>query len=121
MSEFSAEEQKAAEDVYAYAANLMVHRDQNNYQVKTALMERGLDEASAEIVISNLEVQIEEARKKRANKDMLYGALWCVGGTVITVATYSAASNGGGRYFVAWGAIIFGAIQFFKGLANSMK
>lgn len=121
MSEFTAEQQKAAEDIYTYAAGLMVQRDQNAYQVKVALLARGLDEASADIVISNLELQIEEARKKRANKDMLYGALWCIGGTVITVATYSAASNGGGRYFVAWGAILYGAIQFFKGLNNSMK
>lgn len=48
---------------------------------------------------------------------MLYGALWCIGGIVITVVTYSAAS-GGGTYVVAWGAIIFGFIQFVKGLSN---
>lgn len=46
---------------------------------------------------------------------MLYGALWCIGGLVVTALTYSAASDGG-TYVVAWGAVLFGAIQFFKGV-----
>jgi hypothetical protein len=53
-----------------------------------------------------------------AKKNMLYGALWCIGGIVVTAVTYSASSDGG-RYVVAWGAIVFGAIQFFRGLMHS--
>ena len=48
---------------------------------------------------------------------MLYGGLWCGGGILVTVVTYCAAS-GGGTYVVAWGAIVFGAIRFFQGLAG---
>jgi hypothetical protein len=48
---------------------------------------------------------------------MLVGALICIVGVVITVGSYMAAGNGGG-YVVAWGAIVFGAIRFFKGLAE---
>jgi hypothetical protein len=48
-------------------------------------------------------------------KNMLVGALFCMGGIAITAMTYDAASDGG-SYFVFYGAIIFGAIQFFKGL-----
>jgi hypothetical protein len=48
-------------------------------------------------------------------KNMLVGALFCIIGIAITAATFSAASQGG-SYFVCYGAIIFGAIQFFKGL-----
>ncbi|MCA1727084.1 MAG: HEAT repeat domain-containing protein [Actinobacteria bacterium] len=33
-------------------------------------------------------------------------------GTLVTVITYSRAREGGGRYFVAWGAILFGALGF---------
>jgi hypothetical protein len=61
----------------------------------------------------------ETARVTKASggKNMLYGALWCIGGIIVTAATYSSAvSSGGGRYFVAWGAIIFGGIQFLQGL-----
>ena len=51
-------------------------------------------------------------------RNMGYGALWCLGGTAVSVYTYedAATSPGGGHYFVAWGAVIFGGIQFIKGL-----
>ena len=48
---------------------------------------------------------------------MLHGALWCGGGILVTGITYLAAS-GGGTYFLAWGAIVFGAIQFFHGYSG---
>jgi hypothetical protein len=56
-----------------------------------------------------------EVTKAMGGKNMLYGALWCIGGIVVTVATLSAASSGG-TYVVAWGAVIFGGLQFFQGL-----
>ena len=55
----------------------------------------------------------------QGGKNMLYGALWCIGGTMVTLATYSAA-QGGGRYLVAWGAILFGAIQFLIGAGQAI-
>jgi hypothetical protein len=64
--------------------------------------------------------KVEEARTSDGSgmRNMVVGGLWCVGGIVVTAVTYSAAASSptGGRYFVAWGAIVFGAIQFFKGL-----
>ena len=48
---------------------------------------------------------------------MIMGAVICLVGIAITVGTYTAA-EGGGSYMVAWGAIIFGAVQFFRGLMN---
>jgi len=48
-------------------------------------------------------------------RNMAIGGVICLIGIVVTAATYSAASNGG-HYVVAWGAIAFGALQFFKGL-----
>lgn len=49
---------------------------------------------------------------------MFHGAIWCIGGILVTFVTYAAAANspGGGTYIVAWGAIIFGARRFFQGL-----
>jgi hypothetical protein len=41
-------------------------------------------------------------------------------GIAITVGTYMAAANGG-TYFVAWGAILFGGIRFFKALAGKLS
>jgi hypothetical protein len=49
--------------------------------------------------------------------DMVLGALICLGGILISTISYSAAS-GGGTYVVATGAIVFGMIRFFKGVAS---
>lgn len=52
--------------------------------------------------------------------DMLRGGITFVIGLVITIWTYASALNGG-VYVVAWGAIIFGAIRFFRGMSNIGK
>lgn len=93
-----------------YAANLLVKEKKSATETKNALIAQGLDEESASVVVSNLEQQIKDAKKERANKDMLYGALWCIGGIVATVADFG---------YIFWGAIVFGAIQFIKGAASS--
>jgi hypothetical protein len=48
-------------------------------------------------------------------RNMAIGAVVCLIGIAVTAGTYSAASSGG-HYVVAWGAIVFGAFQFLKGL-----
>jgi len=58
--------------------------------------------------------------KERGKKNMLYGALWFIGGLVVTGATYAAAS-GGGTYVVAFGAVIYGAGQFIRGVLEYNK
>jgi len=102
--------QEAVNQIYDYAANLLVNENKSATETKNALIDQGLDEESATIVVSNLEQQIKDAKKERANKDMLYGALWCIGGIVATVADIG---------YIFWGAIVFGGYQFFKGLSNS--
>jgi hypothetical protein len=103
-------DQEIINQTYSYAANLLVHEKKTPEAVKTSLQERGLDAATAAIVVDRLQEQIQTAKKEAANKDMLYGALWCVGGIIATAAHIG---------FIFWGAIIFGAVQFFKGVANS--
>ncbi len=50
---------------------------------------------------------------------MFYGAFWCIGGIAVTVLTYqTAADMGGSRFIIAWGAILFGAIQFLRGVTR---
>lgn len=45
-------------------------------------------------------------------KHMIYGLLWFAGGSLITFVTLQS----GNRVIVAWGAILWGIIDFFKGL-----
>ncbi len=56
----------------------------------------------------------------KAANQMGIGLLVCLIGTGITLVTYSVATSGtgGGRYLIAWGVILFGAIQFVIGLSN---
>ena len=48
-------------------------------------------------------------------RKMFFGALWAIGGTIATAVSYNSAS-GGGKYFIFWGAILFGAVDFLIGL-----
>ncbi len=73
------------------------------------------------------EIQIAGASglsaKAIGKKNLVRGLLWLVGGILVTAVTYSmaASSSTGGTYFVAWGAIIFGGIQFVKGLISYLS
>lgn len=52
------------------------------------------------------------AARDAAKQNMLIGALWCAGGTAVTLVTLSS----GGRGIIAWGAILYGGIRFVRGL-----
>jgi len=110
MEHKESENQQADDQIYDYAANLLVKENKSPSEVKKALIEEGIDEESASIIVDSLETQINKIRKEQANKDMLYGALWCVGGIVMTVADVG---------YIFWGAIVFGGYQFLKGAMNS--
>jgi hypothetical protein len=114
--------EEIVQGVYADAAQQM-HRGVPYPQIEANLVAQGLPAESAAIVVQNLREARLKAVHAAGGKNMLYGALWCAGGTVLTVATLAAAvaKEGGGTYVVAWGAIIFGAIQFFRGLFQSME
>ena len=102
------------EAVYAFAAERM-KAGASNRTVIDELIEKGLDQESATIVVNNLSSARGEAARSQGMKHLIFGSLWAIGGTAVTVATYSAAS-GGGRYVVAWGAIVFGAVEAISGL-----
>ena len=63
----------------------------------------------------------KQAAGKRGRVQMAIGAVLAVVGVIITAVTYSNASSNpsGGRYFVAYGPIIFGLLLFFQGFAAS--
>jgi hypothetical protein len=111
--------QVAVEQLYKYIIE-QLKQGNNRYQIKEDLEKQGHHPETISRLVDHAFEAHESTKSEGGSKDMLYGALWCIGGIIVTAVTYSAAS-GGGRYFVAWGAIIFGGIQFFKGLANSMN
>lgn len=67
-------------------------------------------------------VQPRRASGANHTGQMLAGGAICLVGIVVTAGTYLAASaGGGGRYTIAWGAIVFGGIRFFQGLTGMMS
>lgn len=46
------------------------------------------------------------------------GALWFAGGGLVTALSYAGA---GGKFFIAWGAVLFGAFQLLRGLADYVR
>lgn len=69
--------------------------------------ERGLDR----------DIQANMQRDKNRS-DAFIGALICFAGIMVTIVSYSSASEGGGRYMVAWGAILFGGIRTVRGMMS---
>jgi lipoprotein-releasing system permease protein len=61
------------------------------------------------------------ARKRAGRHKMIVGSLWVVAGAALTVATYRMEDAGGGTFIVAFGAIVFGAINAAWGLAESLE
>lgn len=132
MSELTPEEQKAIEDLPEAVAYKLA-RGENKGKIVKELMKQGWPKESAVRFVDRVEQDLKqyveqyknspEGRRVMASKykrRMLYGALWAVGGTLVTTITYSAAS-GGGVYIIAWGAILFGIIDFFVGLFGWLK
>lgn len=58
----------------------------------------------------------EKAYASAAFDNARTGALWFAGGGLLTAVSYAAAGSGG-KYSIAWGAVLFGGIQLLRGLA----
>ena len=108
---------RAVQAIFTFAAQQMrdgVPRD----RIESMLVEQGLDPKSASTVVNRVDQMRASAMSRAGTRNMLVGAAWCIGGIVVTVMTIQAASQAGGTVVVAWGAILFGAIQFIRGLAQ---
>lgn len=116
------EQQQMVRAVYMYAAEQM-KAGISDAGIIRQLEERGLDNQSARTVVEQLSAARYEALRKAAQRDMMVGGLFCIGGILITAISYSSAASSptGGSYVVTWGAIIFGAIQFFRGWSRSQQ
>jgi hypothetical protein len=106
------EVQEIQQKIYQFIVNALVNEKKANYEVVKELVEMGISETTANEIVDEIEFQIQTEKVKRGKRDMLFGALWCIGGTLLTL------SNIG---YVFWGAIVFGAYQFIRGAVNSQR
>ncbi|GEM_PF-1058896 len=111
--------------IYNYTFRQIVDWNKNPEKVKQKLLSKGLSVKEADVIIEHIlqqrneiekdKVAQRETKKEKANRDMLFGLLWLVGGIIVTYVSYLISFGG---YIITWGAILFGAIQFLKGLFN---
>lgn len=109
MEQEQQEQQELFQKLYNYTANLIINEGKSTSQAKLILIEQGINEETASILVDKIDEQIKESKNKSAKKDMIYGGLWCVGGLIGTLS---------GIGLVFWGAILFGAFQFFRGVGK---
>lgn len=67
-------------------------------------------EADADELMAN---ELVRRRRAEANRQMVHGSLWFVGGLGLTMWTLAAQPGGRGAVFI--GAIVVGLIKFFRG------
>ena len=104
------------QDAYKRAANMMqagVAKD----HVRKVLSGKGLNQEEVNTIMGTLIRLEREAINKSANRNIIIGGVIMVIGIVVTAGSYMMA-EGGGRYVIAWGAVIFGGIQFLRGMGQ---
>jgi len=90
-------------------------------EIINELMEMGLNNDSAELLISLAKKQKNKPNRDKDLKNIIMGAVFCIGGVIMTSISYNSASTSGGTYTLFIGAMIGGAIQFCYGLFNYLK
>ena len=78
------------------------------------------EEAAAQVTAENSADGNRSQKMAEAKKNLLAGALWCVGGLAFSFISYYL-TEAGGRYVIATGAILWGAWQAIMGLYVWLK
>ncbi|MCK6585268.1 MAG: hypothetical protein L6Q49_19385 [Anaerolineales bacterium] len=102
-------------------------KDRNT--ILNMLKKEGLALADAQKAYGSALNELENSLEGRSllaekyRKQMNRGLLWAVAGTVITILSYSSAASSpaGGTYYICWGAILFGIIDFLVGYISWRK
>jgi hypothetical protein len=89
-------------------------------QILDGLVERGLEEDRAKEMLSQTSEKAAQL-VKHYDTQMAIGGLSFFVGLFVTLLTYSQAKISGGIYIIAWGAILFGALRFFKAIPQKNR
>jgi hypothetical protein len=109
------ESEHAAEGLCSFAA-LEIRKRKASTEIASSLTETNVQAERAALVVKAIR---KAASKAAGKKNMLFGALWCIGGIIVTAVSYQVAKGlGGGEYVIAWGAMLLGAIQFLRGYSQ---
>ena len=110
-------DQKYVQKVYDMAAALVFEKEWSTDSAYRELVEQGYDSEVVSAVCAQIKEEIKEAKRNQAGKEIGWGLLWAIGGTLLTLIGYNAAeTNGGGKYIVFSGAIVYGCYRLIRGL-----
>lgn len=105
--------------VAAFALAAALRRDSRPAaEIAGALTEEGLPAELSDVVVKRLFDADDEGAREEGVRNMWIGALVALGGLVFSAFSYAAATGGAPRYVILTGAIGFGALRFFRGLAQ---
>ncbi|WP_146213260.1 hypothetical protein [Plasticicumulans acidivorans] len=91
----------------------------SNNRIVTMLEKQGINKDDALVLISTLRAEMSKSINSIGYKNTAFGFLWFFVGSFITLLGYSAMShNGGGRFTLFWGAILYGGIKFIFGVSQ---
>jgi hypothetical protein len=76
------------------------------------VQEEGLSRDQAELMILKINSSKSTKNYKEANKDILWGSIWFIGGLTLTIAKTG---------YIFWGAIIIGGFQLARGVFNRIS
>jgi hypothetical protein len=115
-------------DVHGYVAECLDHGS-SAADIRRQLIAIGYSTADAAQIVDEAQAWRQKLAQvaygasdavAAGKRNMAIGGVVCVIGLVVTIGTLAAASgSGGGSYVIAWGAIVWGAIQFFRGAAQA--
>jgi len=111
--------EQVARAVFLDAVQL-IKAGQSRSQVTSQLVAKGVDRESADALVGELLKARGTVLFESGERNMFVGALWFLGGMVVTIFTYLAARRGG-MYLIAYGAILTGAAQHIAGRVQRSK
>jgi hypothetical protein len=98
-----------------YSLGLKIRLKKSDKEVHHILKMGNLPEERYNYLIVGFNNSVEKLKKDKSDFNKLIGALMIIGGVGFTILSFSSAQNaGGGTYFIAIGAIIYGIIRFFN-------
>ncbi len=110
------------DQVYCKAVHLHVNYGKSWRLVLIKLVNEGVSEEDALIVVGNLSQQERKAKQKAANKEIIYGAFWALFGIAIAITIVVSGQFVPGVIGLFYGsAIWWGTWTFIKGVYHKCR
>ena len=104
-----------ASGLFQYAAMELANH-KSRQQIEKELVSRGASPKDAKTIVADAQYALKKGRREKYKKRLVRGLIWTILGVVITCGTYAFADVLGGNFYLCYGAIIFGIIDFMIGL-----